>query len=191
MKRYAPEPADGDRESSRKADESDDAKPGATLVVRELSTGRDTTFGNVSEYAWQSAGDLLAMTISAEGKAGNGVQLFDPASGALRVLDSAAAAFTGLTWRKDADDLAVLRSKTDPGRDGPTQLVLAWTGLQGGAGAVAQLRSDRAIQPRSWSPHPGRATAIMVGRRQAHLRRDRRLGGEGAAGRRRARGCGR
>ena len=36
-------------------------------------------------------GRLLAITISAEDKTGNGVQLFDPETGALRVLDSAAA----------------------------------------------------------------------------------------------------
>jgi dipeptidyl aminopeptidase/acylaminoacyl peptidase len=162
MKRYAPEPADADRDSSRKTEESDDAKPGATLVVRDLATGRDTTFGNISEYVWQSAGDLLAMTISAEGKVGNGVQLFDPTSGALRVLDSASATFSGLTWRKDADDLAVLRSKTEPGRDGPTQVVLAWTGLQAGAGqphlydptapsALAPNRRIVAARQPSWS----------------------------------------
>ena len=162
IKRYAPEPAEGDRDSSRKADDGDDAKPGATLVVRDLASGRDTTLGNISEYAWQSAGDLLAMTISAEGKVGNGVQLFDPASGALRVLDSATATFSGLTWRKDADDLVVLRAKTEPARDGPTQVVLAWTGLQNGAGqshsydptappALAPGRRILPARPPSWS----------------------------------------
>ncbi len=131
MKRYAPEPPD--KGEPDKSDE-DAAKPGSTLVIRQLASGRDTTFGNVSEYAWQNKGELLAFAISAEGKTGNGVQLFDPTSGNLRVLDSAAASFSGLSWRKDADDLVVLRSKTDPGRDGSTQLVLAWTGLASGAG---------------------------------------------------------
>ena len=74
------------------------------------------------------------MTISAEGKSGNGVQIFDPATGALRVLDSAPASYSGIAWRKDAGDLVVLRSKSDPARDGPTQVVLAWTGLGNGAG---------------------------------------------------------
>ena len=52
------------------------------------------------------------------GQTGNGVQLFDPATGSLRVLDSAPAIYTGLTWRKDADDLAVLRGATDDHREG-------------------------------------------------------------------------
>ena len=159
MKRYAPETKDeaGDKGN----EEPDTAKPGATLVVRDLATGRDTTFGNVAEFAWQSAGELLAMTISAEGKAGNGIQLFDPATGALRVLDSATASYSDIAWRKDADDLVVLRSKNDPGRDGPTQVVLAWTGLStsaksftfdptgpNGIGATRRILAARAP---SWS----------------------------------------
>ena len=76
--------------------------PGTTLVVRDLVTGRDTTFGNVSEFAWQDKGPLLALTINADDKVGNGVQVFDPATSALRVLDSASAGYVGLTWRKDA-----------------------------------------------------------------------------------------
>ena len=35
----------------------------------------------------------------------------------------------GLTWRKDANDLAVLRSATDDRRDGPTHALLAWKNL--------------------------------------------------------------
>ena len=108
---------------------------GVTVLIRELATARDTTFANVSEIAWQAADDthLLAMTISAEGQAGNGVHLFDPETGLLRVLESAAAGYNGLTWRQDADDLAVLRSATDAGRDGFNHKVIAWRGLGGGA----------------------------------------------------------
>jgi dienelactone hydrolase len=128
MRRYAPEP---EKKPSTDSAASTDAEgpAGATLVVRQLSTGRDTTFGNVAEFAWQDKGRLLAITIAAEGKTGNGVQLFDPESGVLRVLDSAASTYVGLAWRKNAADLAVLRSKTDDRRDGSTHIALAWTRL--------------------------------------------------------------
>lgn len=132
MKRYAPESKEEDRDKGN--EEGDTAKPGATLVVRDLATGRDTTFGNVAEFSWQSAGERLAMIISAEGRSGNGVQIFDPATSALRVLDSAPASYSGVAWRKDADDLVVLRSKSDATRDGPAQAILAWTGLGNGVG---------------------------------------------------------
>ena len=71
-------PADG-----AAAPDADETPQGATLIVRDLATLRDTTLGNVAEFAWQDKGRLLAVTISAEDKAGNGVQLFDPESSAL------------------------------------------------------------------------------------------------------------
>ena len=106
-------------------------RPGSTLTVRDLATGRDTTFGNISEYDWQDSdrSHLLAMVISADGKIGNGVQLFDPQTAILRVLDSSPTSYTGLSWRKDAADLAVLRAQTDDRHDEATYSVLAWTGL--------------------------------------------------------------
>src|SRR5215470_9272314 len=129
MRRYAPEPKD--KPPAEAAGEMD-APAGATLIVRHLASGRDTTFGNVAEYAWQDLpkrGRLLAMTISAEDKTGNGVQLFDPETNALRSLDSAPTTYSGLAWRKESADLAVLRAKTDERRDGPTQVALAWKRL--------------------------------------------------------------
>ena len=57
---------------------------GADLVVRNLATGVDTNFGNVSSFAFNDDGPLLAMIIDAEEKAGNGVQVYDAATGHLR-----------------------------------------------------------------------------------------------------------
>src|SRR5690625_6990067 len=38
---------------------------GADLVVIDLESGLKTTFGNVTEFAWQDEGTLLAMTLAA------------------------------------------------------------------------------------------------------------------------------
>ncbi len=104
---------------------------GTTMMVRDLASGITTTFGNVTEFAWQASnsGRLLAMVISAEGQAGNGIHLFDPASSVLRVLDAGASDFSAPVWRADSSDLAALRSKSNDTRDGPTQVALAWTSL--------------------------------------------------------------
>lgn len=128
MRRYPPKKDTTD--ATQGADASD--APGATLIVRHLASGRDTTFGNVAEFAWQDMpkqGRMLALTISAEDKTGNGLQLFDPETGALRVLDSSAATYSGLAWREKSADLAVLRSKTDERHEGATQVALAWAKL--------------------------------------------------------------
>ena len=142
MKRYAPAPATGGPAGATPpaappaggrggAPAAPAAAIGTTLLVRDLATGNTMTFGNVSEYAWQASdhGRLLAMIISAEGQAGNGIHLFNPATSVLKVLDAAAADYSSLVWRNDSADLAALRSKVNEKYDGPTQVALAWTSL--------------------------------------------------------------
>ncbi len=140
LRRYPPEsPPDssapaGSAERGGGRGESDAPSgetPGATLIVQQLESGRETTFGNVSQFAWQNAehSHMLAMVISAEDKMGNGVHLFNPETTSLRVLDSSPATYTDLAWRKDAADLAVLRAKTDDRYDGSTHVVLSWTSI--------------------------------------------------------------
>ncbi len=77
MKRYAPERKDPPDASAP----AEEAPVGATLIVRHLATGQDTTFGNVTEFTWQEKGALLALVIGADDKTGNGVQLYDPETG--------------------------------------------------------------------------------------------------------------
>ena len=132
MRHTPPEKKDSDKKDSADASDADDTAPGATLLLRQLSNGRDTSFGNVSEYAWQNlpkTGTLLAMTINTEDKTGNGLQIFDTRTASVRVLDTSGSIYSGLSWRKKSADLAVLRSKSDDHRDGPTQVALAWTNL--------------------------------------------------------------
>jgi dipeptidyl aminopeptidase/acylaminoacyl peptidase len=126
MRKYAPEKKDAPDSSPS----ADDDTPGAALILRQLSSGHDTSFGNVSEFAWQDLpkrGTFLAMIINSEDKTGNGVQLFNSENASVRVLDSSAAIYSGLAWRKDGADLAVLKSKSDDHRENATQIVLAWT----------------------------------------------------------------
>jgi dipeptidyl aminopeptidase/acylaminoacyl peptidase len=154
LRLYAPEPArreGGDATATAETEERD--QHGSSLIVRRLASGVDTTFGNVTEFSWQTKGPLLAFTVGIEGRRGNGVQLYNPATGALRVLDSAEAVYSNLSWRRDADDLAVLRARTDDERDGATEIVLAFQGLERGTGerrmldptAPGVLAADRRI----------------------------------------------
>src|SRR5205823_13335627 len=57
-----------------------------------------------------------------------------PRTGRLRVLDSSTGRYAGLAWRKDADDLVVLRSRGDERHFGANWSVLAWSG----AGTAAE-----------------------------------------------------
>ena len=114
----------------------------ADLVIRDLAAGTTINFGNVASFAWHDDGVLLAMTIGTESGTGNGVQLYDAASGSLRVLDSGDATFRRLAWRDKSDDLAVLRSTEDEVHEDPTHVVLAWRGLVSSPSGPTELRFD-------------------------------------------------
>jgi len=149
---------------------------GTTVMIRDLASGTTTTFGNVTEYAWQASdtGRLLAMVISAEGQAGNGIHLFNAATSVLKVLDASASDYSAIVWRNDSADLLALRSRSDDKRDGPTQVVLAWTSVgQPGERAIrldptagALPASQRLVTFRrpSWlDVSPGDSAMVMVG----------------------------
>ena len=102
---------------------------GTDIVVRDLATGVDTNFGNVASYAFNEKGTFLALVIDAEGKVGNGIQVYDTATGLLRTLESANAKYTALSWRKDAADLAVLRENDHGKEEDASFVVLAWRDL--------------------------------------------------------------
>ncbi|MBZ5729056.1 MAG: prolyl oligopeptidase family serine peptidase [Acidobacteriia bacterium] len=145
--RYPPAP------KNPPAPDAPPAEPvGAALTVRDLPSGADTTFGNVTGFAWQDKGTHLAMTIGVEGRAGNALQLFDPAHAELKVLDSGPALFTALAWRKDSSDLAALRSKKDPAYEGESYTALAWKNLgEKRVGEVAAPQRIVATRTPQWS----------------------------------------
>ncbi|HLK66404.1 MAG TPA: prolyl oligopeptidase family serine peptidase [Bryobacteraceae bacterium] len=116
---------------------------GSALTVRNLATGIDTTFGNVTAFAWQDGGTNLAVAIGIEGRAGNALQVFDPRAGSLKVLDSGPALFADLVWRKESSDLAALRSVKKEGYEGESYAVLAWKGL--GEKRSAQVEAPKRI----------------------------------------------
>ncbi len=71
-----------------------DAKfDGADLILRELASGTVRNIGNVDQFEFDDAGNLLAYTVSASERMGNGVYLLDLASGETRALNTAAADF--------------------------------------------------------------------------------------------------
>jgi dipeptidyl aminopeptidase/acylaminoacyl peptidase len=118
---------------------------GVDIIIRELDTGISTSFGNVAAHEWRHQGALLAMTIDAESRAGNGVRLYDARTGVLRTLDTDTVQYTGLVWRRDADDLAVMRIHTDAKYEEPTHTVLAWRGVSGPR--VSRLVFEPGVRP--------------------------------------------
>jgi dipeptidyl aminopeptidase/acylaminoacyl peptidase len=102
---------------------------GVSLVIRDLESGTDTNFGNVSAHAWQDEGTMLAMTIQTANGTGNGVQLYDPATGQFRTLDSSDSKYLGLRWQDEEDNLAVMRTEENEEYEDDTHAIIAWRNL--------------------------------------------------------------
>jgi dipeptidyl aminopeptidase/acylaminoacyl peptidase len=115
------------------ADTGEAVPPGTPLIVRNLATGQDSTFGSVSEIAWQDKGPVLAFAITVDGGVGNSLQAYNTTTGVLRTLDSSANTYSGLAWRKESSSFAALRSAEGSGREGRTHTLLVWSDAATGA----------------------------------------------------------
>jgi dipeptidyl aminopeptidase/acylaminoacyl peptidase len=114
LRRYKPEDKDSE---------------GVDIVVHDLQTGTDMSFGNVAEMAWQEGGTLLAMTVDADDRVGNGVTVFDPNSGRIRSLDTDEATYRELSWREQAADLVVYKTVEDEAFEDTAHVAMVWRDL--------------------------------------------------------------
>ncbi len=107
----------------------DSKTKGSNLVIHDLDKESDYSFGNISEFGWNDDSSILALIIDADGKAGNGVHLFNAGTEEIKVLDSKESYYKGLSWRKDNDDLAVFRVEKDENFEDSTNIILSWKDL--------------------------------------------------------------
>jgi len=97
---------------------------GTDLLLRNLSRGYDELLGNVSEFGFNKAGTLLAHTVDAAGKGGNGLYVSDLTSGVRRVLDSDTLIYAQLAWDEEGTALAALKgAKPDSATERENRLV--------------------------------------------------------------------
>ena len=83
------------------------------MIIRELATGAELNFGNVSEFAFTRDGKFLASVIDATDKIGNGVQLRNMLTGTVSSLDTDTANYERLSWTEKGEGLTVLKGKED------------------------------------------------------------------------------
>jgi len=82
---------------------------GVDVILLSLATGRHQLLGSVGDIAFNKAGDLLAYTVDAAAKDGNGLFVLDLRNGRLSVLDNDARNYNRLAWNEDGTALAVLK----------------------------------------------------------------------------------
>jgi len=122
---------------------------GVDVVVRHLASGMTTRFRDVAEQEWQPGGAWLAMVVDGGNRALNGVTLFDAAARRTRTLARDTSRWTGLSWQRDGNALAVLQAV-----DG-THVIHAW---RDPAGTRTPFRFDS----RTTSRFPARYSVVST-----------------------------
>jgi dipeptidyl aminopeptidase/acylaminoacyl peptidase len=87
------------------------APRGTDVVLLDLATDRSQFFGSVGDIAFNKKGDMLAYTVDATARDGNGLFVFDLPTGHMDVLDNDARTYNRLTWTEDGTGVAVLKGK--------------------------------------------------------------------------------
>lgn len=86
---------------------------GGDLLLVELSNGKSINIGNVGEFSFNKTGNLLAYTIDAGNKTGNGLYLYNLNSRQTTVLDNDKTTYKFLGWEAEKDAVAVLKMTKD------------------------------------------------------------------------------
>jgi acetyl esterase/lipase len=114
----------------------DTSHRGTDLLLRHLTTGVMQNIGNVDQYDFDDAGKLLAYTVDATDRLGNGAYVVTLATGETRALDSKPQEYSDLVWRDSSTSLAVLRGDRPKDKQERENVLLAWVDA-GAAGPPA------------------------------------------------------
>ncbi len=148
-----------------------DRPRGTDLILRELASGQELNVGNVADFTFSKDGSLLAWTIDAQDKVGNGLQLRDMSRGTVAVLDSGNASYERPAWTEKGDGLSVLKGSDDRALRDKRYVVLGFTGFGAGAPQKASYdpSSDKAF-PAGMTISPNRDAAVDRGPAGADVR---------------------
>jgi dipeptidyl aminopeptidase/acylaminoacyl peptidase len=114
---------------------------GSDLLLHELASGDELNIGNVSDFAFNKAGDWLAWVVDATDKAGNGVVLRNMSTGAVLPLDHAQANYRSLSWNEKGDAFTALRGIEDKAWEDKLYSVVAFRDLKA-TGAPSKIVFD-------------------------------------------------
>lgn len=91
-----------------------DAPKGSDALLYELSSKKSYPLGSVGDYAFNKSGTLLAYSIDAAGRNGNGFFLKDLSTGTTAALDNDTAAYKSINWNDDGTAFALLKATKSP-----------------------------------------------------------------------------
>ena len=109
---------------------------GVDVILHNLTTGRYQLLGSVGDIAFNKVGDLLAYTVDAATKDGNGLFVVDSRNGRMNALDTDAKNYNRLTWNEDGTALAVLKGLEVEKMRERDNVLLAFPDVQAALGDV-------------------------------------------------------
>ena len=104
---------------------------GTDLVLRNLKTGLSQNIGNVGEYCFNKPGTMVAYTVDAADKEGNGVCVMKLMNGRFVSLDTDEADYAQIVWDEKGTALSFLKGKLEKDYWERDNVLLAFTGLEG------------------------------------------------------------
>ena len=111
--------------------EGDEGWEGTDLLIHDLDAGTAINLGNVKSFSFNKSGKFLAMTIDAESKFGNGLQLFHVDEGRIESLDNDNATYGSLSWTREGDAIALLKATKDDEFENERHSLLAFSNIVG------------------------------------------------------------
>ena len=90
------------------------APRGTDALLHDLATGRTQFLGSVGDASFNRKGELLAYTVDAAVRDGNGLFVIDLQAGRTNVIDNAARSYNRMTWNDDGTGIAVLKGNEVP-----------------------------------------------------------------------------
>jgi dipeptidyl aminopeptidase/acylaminoacyl peptidase len=122
---------------------------GSDVVLHDLATARSQLLGSVGDIAFNKKGDLLAYTVDAAQRDGNGLFLVDLQTGRTDVLDNDARTYNRLTWNEAGTGLAVLKGREVPTMRERDNTLIVIADVRNARGAVESVpaRLDPARAP--------------------------------------------
>ncbi len=109
---------------------SSEVPRGVDVILLDLRTQRHQLLGTVGDIAFNKKGDLLAYTVDATIKDGNGLFVFDMRSGRVTTLDNDAKIYSRLAWNEEGTALAVLKGAAVEKMRERSNVLLAFTDIR-------------------------------------------------------------
>jgi dipeptidyl aminopeptidase/acylaminoacyl peptidase len=123
-------PAPGGPGGGRGGAGTSDAPRGLDAILVDLRTGRHQLLGSVSDASFNRRGDLLAYTVEASVKDGNGLFVMDLRSGRTTPLDNDGKHYMRMAWNEEGNAIAALKGLPVEKKRERSHVLIAFTDVR-------------------------------------------------------------